>query len=57
MVIHGGYDGQNTFGDTYVLTTSDWTWRRVVTTGKPSLHTHGHMQHMLLSLSSAPSPI
>lgn len=56
MFIHGGYDGQNTFGDTYVLTTSDWTWRQVVTTGKPSLHTHSHMQHVLLCPYSVPSP-
>ena len=58
MVIHGGYNGQDTFGDTFVLTTSDWTWRQVVTTGKPSLHTysHSHMQHVLLRPPSAPSP-
>ena len=42
IVIHGGYDGQRTFGDTYVLTTSDWTWKHVVTTGKAACHTHNH---------------
>lgn len=52
MVVHGGYDGQNTFADTYILTTSDWTWRQVVPTGKASLHTHTYMQHAMLCPSS-----
>ncbi len=34
MVVNGGYDGQRTFSDTYVLDISDWTWQQVATTGE-----------------------
>ena len=52
MVIHGGYDGQNTFGDTYVLTTSDWTWRQLVTTGKASMRFTKASRHTLTVICS-----
>lgn len=55
MVVHGGYDGQNTFADTYILSTCDWTWRQVVSTGKGSSHTHSYMQHATLCPSSEPN--
>ena len=34
MVVFGGYNGQDTFGDTWLLTFSDWTWHKNTTQGK-----------------------
>ena len=34
MVVHGGYDGNDTFGDTWILSPGDWTWRQMSLTGK-----------------------
>ena len=34
MIVHGGYDGKQTFGDTWKLSTADWTWQQVATKGK-----------------------
>ena len=34
MVVHGGYDGKQTFSDTWKLSTADWTWQQMATSGK-----------------------
>ena len=39
MVVHDGYDGKQTFGDTWKLSTADWTWQQMATSGE-SMSTH-----------------
>ncbi len=34
MIVHGGYDGKQTFGDTWKLSTADWTWQQMATRGE-----------------------
>ena len=34
MVVHGGYDGKQTFSDTWKLSTADWTWQQMATRGE-----------------------
>ncbi len=34
MVVHGGFDGKHTFGHTWKLSTADWTWQQMATTGE-----------------------
>ena len=34
MVVYGGYDGKETFGDVWKLQTSDWTWQQMATSGQ-----------------------
>ena len=34
MVVHGGYDGKQTFGDTWKLSTAEWTWQQMATSGE-----------------------
>ena len=35
MVVYGGYNGKETFGDTWVLKTCDWSWQQLHTSGEP----------------------
>ena len=34
MIVHGGYDGKQTFSDTWKLSTADWTWQQMATRGQ-----------------------
>ena len=34
MVVYGGYDGKETFGDVWKLQTCDWTWQQMATSGQ-----------------------
>ena len=34
MIVHGGYDGKQTFGDTWKLSAADWTWQQMATRGE-----------------------
>lgn len=42
MIVHGGYDGKQTFGDTWKLSTADWTWQQVATKGSVPCACHSH---------------
>lgn len=47
MIVHGGYDGQHTFSDTYILDMSDWTWQQASTTGWAAQPCHSHAAALL----------
>ncbi|KAL0023672.1 hypothetical protein WJX77_012323 [Trebouxia sp. C0004] len=42
MTVHGGYDGKHTFGDTWKLSTANWTWQQMATRGSAPCACHSH---------------
>ncbi|DBA73560.1 TPA: hypothetical protein ACH3X2_009802 [Trebouxia sp. C0005] len=42
MIVHGGYDGKQTFSDTWKLSTADWTWQQMATRGSVPGACHSH---------------
>lgn len=42
MAVFGGYNGQHTFEDTWLLTFSDWTWHQITTRGEVPQARHSH---------------